>query len=86
MKRMALLALPLGLFAGAAMAQDTTLPLIEDGDASGNWSLAELQTQWPDLTAEGFAGIDANGDGAVDPAELQAAVDNGVVTLPGSAG
>ncbi len=81
MKRMALLALPLGLFAGAAMAQ-TSLPLIEDSDASGDWSITELQATWPELTAEGFAAIDTDGNGAVTPAELQAAVDNGVIQLP----
>ncbi len=81
MKRMALFALPFGLFAGAAIAQ-TALPLIEDADASGDWSQAELQTVWPELTAEGFAAIDTDANGAVSPEELQAAVDNGVVQLP----
>lgn len=69
MKRMALLALPLGLFAGAAMAQNV-LPEIEDADASGDWSLAELQTAWPELTAEGFGAIDTDANGAVSQAEL----------------
>ncbi|MCL4066627.1 hypothetical protein M3484_08585 [Pseudomonas sp. GX19020] len=81
MKRMALLAMSLGLFAGAAVAQ-TALPMIEDLDASGDWSHAELQSVWPDLTAEGFAAIDTDANGAVSPEELQAAVDAGLVQLP----
>lgn len=81
MKRMALFALPFGLLAAAATAQ-TALPLIEDLDASGDWSLAELQSVWPDLTPEGFAAIDTDANGAVTPEELQAAVDNGIVQLP----
>lgn len=81
MKRMALFALPFGLFAAAAVAQ-TALPMIEDLDASGDWSQAELQSVWPDLTAEGFAAIDTDANGAVSPEELQAAVDNGLVQLP----
>ncbi|MBJ2153691.1 EF-hand domain-containing protein [Paracoccus sp. IB05] len=81
MKRMALFAMSLGLFAGAAVAQ-TALPMIEDLDASGDWSHAELQSVWPDLTAEGFAAIDTDANGAVSPEELQAAVDAGLVQLP----
>ena len=76
MKRLALVLAPFAL-ATAAFAQD--LPMVEDADASGSWSLAELQTVWTDLTEEGFAAIDTNVDGAVDQTELQAAWDNGVL-------
>ncbi|MFM7442787.1 MAG: EF-hand domain-containing protein [Tabrizicola sp.] len=76
MKPIALVLAPLAL-ATAAFAAD--LPLVEDADASGSWSLAELQTVWADLTEEAFKGIDANADGAVDATELQAAWDNGVL-------
>lgn len=77
MKRTIPLLLPLVL-ASAAMAQSTP-PLVEDVDASGNWSLAELQAVWTDLTEDGFNAIDTNVDGAVDAAELQAAWDNGLL-------
>jgi hypothetical protein len=80
MKRFAILAAPIVL-ASAAFAQ-TALPEIADTDGNGTWSLTELQAVWTDLTEEAFAGIDANGDAAVDQAELQAAVDNGVITVP----
>lgn len=77
MNRLAALILPLGL-AGAALAQ-AALPMIEDTDGNGTWSLAELQAVWPDLTDEGFAAVDTNADGAADPVETQTAWDNGVL-------
>lgn len=80
MKRFALVLAPLAL-ATAALAAD--LPLVEDADASGSWSLAELQTVWADLTEDGFMAIDTNTDGAVDATELQAAWDNGVLKPAG---
>jgi hypothetical protein len=80
MKRIAILLAPLAL-ASAAFAQ-TALPEVADTDGNGTWSLVELQTVWTDLTEETFTAIDANADGAVDTAELQAAVDNAVITVP----
>jgi hypothetical protein len=76
MKRAAFALVPL-MLAGAALAAD--LPMVEDADASGNWSMAELQAVWADLTEDGFTAIDANADGVVDQAELQAAWDAGVL-------
>lgn len=76
MKRAALVMAPLAL-ATAAFAAD--LPAVEDADASGTWSMAELQTVWADLTEDGFKAIDTNMDGAVDPTELRAAWDAGVL-------
>ncbi len=76
MKRIALVLAPFAL-ATAALAAD--LPMVEDADASGSWSLAELQTVWADLTEDGFKAIDTNVDGAVDATELQTAWDNGVL-------
>ncbi len=76
MKRAAFALAPFAL-ATAAFAAD--LPAVEDADASGNWSMAELQTVWADLTEEGFKAIDTNVDGAVDATELQAAWDAGVL-------
>ena len=76
MKRLALMIAPLTL-ATAAFAAD--LPMVEDADASGAWSLAELQTVWTDLSDDGFMAIDTNADGSVDATELQTAWDNGVL-------
>lgn len=80
MKRYAILLAPFA-FATAALAQ-ATLPEVADTDGNGTWSLAELQVVWTDLTEDGFKAIDTNADGAVDAAELQAALDAGVITLP----
>jgi hypothetical protein len=84
MKRFAILLAPVVL-ASAAFAQ-ATLPEVADTDGNGTWSLAELQAVWTDLTEDGFKGIDSSGDGAVDQAELQAALDNGVITVPEASG
>lgn len=80
MTRFALFLAPLAL-ATAALAQ-ATLTEVPDTDGNGTWSLVELQAVWPDLTEEGFVGIDANADGAVDPVELQVALDGAVITAP----
>ncbi len=80
MKRIAILLAPLA-FASAAFAQ-TALPEVADTDGNGTWSLVELQAVWTDMTEETFAAVDANADGAVDTVELQAAVDNAVITVP----
>ncbi|NHB76365.1 EF-hand domain-containing protein [Rhodobacter calidifons] len=82
MKRLAILLAPVA-FASVALAQ-TTLPEGTDADGNGTWSLAELQAVWTDLTEEGFKGIDTNADGEVDATELQAALDAGVIALPGA--
>ncbi len=83
MKRFALVLAPLA-FAGFAHAQD--LAMVEDTDANGTWSLVELQAIWPEMTEDAFKGVDANGDAAVDEAELKAALDNGVLTAPATSG
>ena len=47
-------------FAGAAIAQDA--PVVEDTDGNGTYSMEELLSVYPDLTAETFTSIDANAD------------------------
>lgn len=76
MKRLALALAPV-LLALPALAQD--VPAVEDLDASGDWSLAELQAVWPELTAEGFAAIDVDGSGAASADEVKTAWDNGLL-------
>ena len=51
MKLFALALAPV-LLAFPAFAAD--LPMVEDADASGAYSLAELQTVWKDLTEDNF--------------------------------
>ncbi|MEL7150508.1 MAG: EF-hand domain-containing protein [Pseudomonadota bacterium] len=52
---------------------------VEDADGDGMYSMEELMVAFPTLTEELFGTIDGNGDGAVDEAELAAAVDAGVL-------
>ncbi len=54
-----------------------------DADASGTFTLEELEAAFSDLTAETFSAIDANADGEVDLAEAQAAVEAGVLPAAG---
>ena len=54
-------------FAGAALAHEM------DADQDGLYSLAELRTEYPDLTAAEYAALDTNQDEAVDADELAAA-------------
>ena len=52
---------------------------VEDSNGDGMYSMEELMVVYPTLTEELFGTIDGNGDGAVDDAELAAAVDAGVL-------
>ncbi|OYX44293.1 MAG: hypothetical protein B7Z02_05940 [Rhodobacterales bacterium 32-67-9] len=80
MKKLAL-TLALGLATtGMALAQGLSEM---DADGTGNLSLTELQAVYPNLNEEGFTAIDANGDGAVDEAELAAAVEAGTLKADG---
>lgn len=62
----------------AAFAQT---PAFVDVDNNGSWSLAEIQTTNPEMTAEQFARIDANADGEVNTDEVDAAVAAGNLVI-----
>ena len=80
MKRISLLlATVLGLGAIPALAQDAAAPEIADTDGNGTWSMDELLVAYPDMTQESFTAVDANADGAVDQAELAAALADGLL-------
>jgi hypothetical protein len=59
------------LSAGLAHAQVA----VEDTDGNGSYSMEELMVAYPDLTADVFAEVDADSDGAVTVEELTAAQD-----------
>lgn len=67
----------LGLVTMPVLAQ--TSAMVTDSDGNGTYSMEELAVAVPDLTPETFALVDVNGDGAVDPAELVAAIDTGTI-------
>ena len=48
-----------------------------DADQDGLFSLAEMQDEYTDLTQAQYDALDLNKDGALDAAELQAAIDSG---------
>jgi hypothetical protein len=72
---LAIPAVLVGLSLSPAMAQE-----VADADGNGTYSLEELMVSYPSLTAEVYATIDANADGAVDADELKAAQDAGTLT------
>lgn len=70
-----ILAALLGLGATAAAAET----MVEDADGDGVYSMEELVVAYPALTEDVFGAIDGNGDGAIDPDELAAAEEAGVL-------
>ncbi|MGC9371586.1 MAG: EF-hand domain-containing protein [Paracoccaceae bacterium] len=65
------------LLAGPLAAQDMTE--VADTDGNGTFSMEELKVAYPDLTEEAFAEIDTSADGEVDTAELEAALEAGLL-------
>lgn len=54
---------------------------LADADTNGDGMLTieEVQAVYPEVTPDQFSQIDANGDGAVDDAEMSAAQDSGLL-------
>ena len=50
-----------------------------DTDQDGLYSLAEMRTEYPNLTQQEYDALDTNADGAVDAAELAAAIESGAL-------
>lgn len=50
-----------------------------DANGDGVLSLEEVQAVWTDTTAEDFAAMDINADGALDDAEIKAAEEAGLM-------
>ena len=71
MKKILALAAAFALVSTAAFAQVASDFATVDADASGDVTLAEANTLWPDLTAELYAAADTNADGKVDQAEYE---------------
>jgi len=61
------------VFANAAFAHEM------DTDQDGLYSLAEMRTEYSDLTEEQYAELDTNKDEAVDVDELAAAIADGIL-------
>ena len=50
-----------------------------DTDGDGYVSMEELQTAYPDMTADNFAAMDTDADGLLSEEEVQAAQDSGAL-------
>ena len=50
-----------------------------DTNGDGVYTLAEVQSAMPEMTAETFATLDVNADGLLDADEVAAAVEAGVI-------
>ena len=70
-------ALALFVFTTPAWAATTI-----DANGDGYVTLDEVQSVYPEITAESFSAMDANADGALDEAEMAAAQEAG--TMPKS--
>ena len=53
-----------------------------DLDGDGSYSLTEVQTAMPNVTADEFLLMDANGDGLLDADEVAAAIEAGMMPDP----
>lgn len=64
-------------FAGASLAVADLAALDDDGD--GMLTMNEMLVAYPSLSEAGFTAIDANGDTMIDEAELNAAIESGIL-------
>ncbi|WP_297339134.1 EF-hand domain-containing protein [Pseudophaeobacter sp.] len=81
MTKISLTAVALAALTASPLAAQAASPV--DADGNGTFSLAELQTAYPDLTAKDFVEIDTNADGNADLAEVQAAQEAGNLPTAG---
>jgi hypothetical protein len=77
-KTVTLTAISLLFAASAASAQSASV----DVNGDGFYSLPEVQGAMPDMTQDDFLVLDANGDGLLDAAEIEAATQAGLLATP----
>jgi Ca2+-binding EF-hand superfamily protein len=73
--KLTVIALALGLTAGAALAQT----VVTDTDGNGTYSMEEMKAAYPDLTDAQFKALDVDGNGQIDADELQAGREAGAI-------
>lgn len=64
---------------GLALASPSLAASEIDSNGDGLLTLDEVQAVFPEITAESFAAMDTNADGALDDSEVVAAQDAGVM-------
>lgn len=72
------IAIVLGLGVMAASTLGATAGEI-DSNGDGLMTIDEVQAVFPDVTAESFAEVDTNDDGALDDAEMVAGQEQGLI-------
>ena len=73
------LALAIGAATGAIVLASAAIAHEMDTDQDGLYSLAEMRTEYADLTKEQYGELDTNEDEAVDAEELADAIAKGVL-------
>lgn len=73
--------LGLGVLANAAIALSENVIEV-DTNHDGLMTVDEVQAVYPDITAEIFAEIDSNNDGALDDKEMVTGQERGLVPTP----
>ena len=68
----------LGFLANSAIAMGESAIEV-DANGDGLITVDEVQTVYPEITAEVFAEIDTNNDGALDDAEMVAGQEKGLI-------
>lgn len=83
MTKFIVIVLGLGFLAHSALAMGEKAVEV-DSNGDGMMTIDEVQSVFPDVTAEAFAEADTNDDGALDDAEMVAGQDEGL--LPAATG
>lgn len=73
--------LGLGITATSAVAMGEGVVEV-DANGDGLMTVDEVQAVYPDITAEVFAEIDTNNDGALDDSEMVAGQEKGLIAPP----
>ena len=73
--------LGLGALANSAIAMGESVIEV-DANGDGLLTVDEVQAVYPDITAEVFAEIDTNNDGALDDSEMVTAQEKGLIPTP----
>ncbi len=78
MTKFILILLGMGLVAQSALAMSETAVEI-DTNGDGLMTVDEVQAVFPEITADTFAAVDTNNDGALDDAEMIAGQEQGLI-------
>ncbi|WP_299842529.1 EF-hand domain-containing protein [uncultured Roseovarius sp.] len=81
MTKFIVILLGLGVLANSAIAMGEKAIEV-DANGDGLMTVDEVQAVYPDITAEVFAEVDTNNDGALDDAEMIMGQEKGLIPTP----